>query len=289
MANSLFLQVIGMNSRAYYSPIAARGENQIAFRSRPYQPANDAVMRRGEPLRKLQVPVMRHRQVPVDQPYLRVWIFRPVFVRDEHLDASHRLLGIPVVAVEFRRRPDYALETVHAGEIGGVQILLDVLDGDAPGIAGALEQGFDLVLHPRLFSEVGPVLEVLQLLLEVGTPARLRREPAFGDLKVGHARFVQRVEKAAVAAGVARRVAAFQNVERRLSSLAGSAGTGHDFLAPDLAQQLEPRRSPAAPAQVTALEPGAQVWILVGEHRKLAGGRMPDQQNVARRVPGHQG
>src|SRR5207244_3113656 len=155
--------------------------------------------------------------------------------------------------------------TVQGGEIGDVQILLDVLDGDAPGIAGALEQGFDLVLHPRLFSEVGPVLEVLQLLLEVGTPARLRREPAFGDLKVRHARFVERVEKAAVAAGVARRVAAFQNVERRFSRLAGSAGTGHDFLAPDLAQQLEPRRSPAAPAQVTTLEPGRQVQAAIFE------------------------
>src|SRR5207245_5795869 len=131
-----------------------------------------------------------------------------------------------------------ALETVHAGEIGGVQILLDVLDGDAPGIAGALEQGFDLVLHPRLFSEVGPVLEVLQLLLEVGTPARLCREPAFGDLKMRHARFVQRVEKAAVAAGVARRVAAFQQAARRISRLAGSASTGHDLLAPDLAVKL---------------------------------------------------
>src|SRR5438034_2543610 len=218
-------------------------------------------MRRGELSRKLQMPVMRHRQVPVDQPYLRVRIFRPVFARYEHLDASHRLLGIPVVAVEFRRRPDHALETVHARETGGVQILLDVLDGDAPGIAGALEQGFDLVLHPRLFSEVGPVLEVLQLLLEVRTPARLCREPAFGDLKMRHARFVERVEKTAVAAGVARRVAAFQNVARRIGRLAGSAGTGPDFLAPDLAQQLEPRRPSAAPAQVTTLEPGAQVWI----------------------------
>src|SRR6266480_2777141 len=146
---------------------AAATPSDRLHRSRPYQPANDAVMRRGELSRKLQMPVMRHRQVPVDQPYLRVRIFRPVFARYEHLDASHRLLGIPVVAVEFRRRPDHALETVHARETGGVQILLDVLDGDAPGIAGALEQGFDLVLHPRLFSEVGPVLEVLQLLLEV--------------------------------------------------------------------------------------------------------------------------
>src|SRR5205814_9871296 len=138
------------------------------------------------------------------------------------------------------------------------------------------------------FSEVGPVVGVRQLLLEVRTPGRLCREPAFGDLKMRHARFVERVEKTAVAAGVARRVAAFQNVERRLCRLAGSAGTGYDFLAPDLAQQLEPRRSSAAPAQVTTLEPGAQVWILVGEHRKLPGGRMPDQQDVARGVSGHQ-
>src|SRR5881296_1950522 len=68
------------------------GKPDRLHRSRPYQPANDAVMRCGDLLRKLQVPVMCHRQVPVDQPYLRVRIFRPVFVRDEHLDAPHRFL-----------------------------------------------------------------------------------------------------------------------------------------------------------------------------------------------------
>src|SRR2546425_12327729 len=121
--------------------------------------------------------------------------------------------------------------------MGGVRVLRAALAGDALGLAGGLEEGFDPVLRPRLFSGVGPVLEVLQLLLEVGTPARLRREPAFGDLKVRHARFVERVEKAAVAAGVARRGAAFPNVGPRLSPLAGSAGTGPGFPAPEPAQQ----------------------------------------------------
>jgi hypothetical protein len=33
-------------------------------------------------------------------------------------------------------------------------------------------------------AEISAMFEVLELLLEIGTSARLRREPALGDLKV---------------------------------------------------------------------------------------------------------
>src|SRR3989454_6788788 len=71
------------------------GEPDCLHRSRPYQPANDAVMHRGELLRKLQVPVMRHRQGPGGKPHPRVPVFHPVFGCHEHLAASHPCLRLP--------------------------------------------------------------------------------------------------------------------------------------------------------------------------------------------------
>jgi hypothetical protein len=41
--------------------------------------------------------------------------------------------------------------------------------------ASALEQGFDFVLHPPFLAKIGAMLKILELLLEIGTPARLRR------------------------------------------------------------------------------------------------------------------
>src|SRR5215470_58528 len=214
-------------------------------------------MRRGELFRQLQVAVMRYRRIPVDQPDLRIGILRPVLVGDEHLDALQRLFRIPMIAVEMRRRPDHAPKSIHAGEIRDEQILRDILNWDAPWITGALEQGFDFVFHPRLLAKIGAMLQVLELLLEIGTSARLRREPALGDLKVRHAGLVERIEKAAIAPRVARWIAAFENIERRSAAGRGGAGAIGNVPASDGAQQFEARRSPAAPAQIAALEAGA--------------------------------
>src|SRR6266566_2616829 len=181
----------------------------------------------------------------------------------------------------MRGGPDHSLKTIHAGEIGDVEVFLDVLDRDAPRIAGALENGFDLRLDPRLLAELRAMLQVLELLLEIGPPARLRGEPALGDLKVRHARFVERIEKAAIAARIARRIATLQNGERDLSSRPGRAAAFRHILAPDRAQEFEAGRSAAAPAEIAAFEPRAQVRILIGEHRELAGGRMTDEENIS--------
>src|SRR5262249_41489552 len=146
---------------------------------------------------------------------------------------------------------------VDAGEMGDDQIVGDILDGDVAGIATALEEGFDFAFHPRLLAEIGAMLQVLELLLEIGTPARLRREPALGDLKVRHAGFVERIEKTAIAPRIARWIAAFESVERCPAARRGGAGAIGNVLAPDGAQQFEARGSPAAPTQIAALEAGA--------------------------------
>src|SRR5262249_31559334 len=148
--------------------------------------------------------------------------------------------------------------------------LRDVLNRDAPRIARALEQDFDFVLDPRLLAEIGAMLEILELLLEIGAPARLRREPALGDLKVRHAGLVKRIEKSAVASCVARRIAAFENVERCPAAGRGGASAIGNLPAPDRAQQFEARGSPAAPAQIAAPQAGTQLRVFVGEHRQLA-------------------
>src|SRR5215471_17286984 len=114
------------------------------------------------------------------------------------------------------------------------------------------------------------MLQVLELLLEIRTSTRLRGEPALGDLKVRHAGLIERIKKAAVAPRVARRIAALENVERR--SGAGRRGTGAfgNVLASHRAQQFETRRSPAAPAQISAPKAGAEFRVFVSEHRQLA-------------------
>src|SRR5215470_4044195 len=98
------------------------------------------------------------------------------------------------------------------------------------------------------------MLQVLELLLEIGTPARLRGEPALGDLKVRHAGLVERIEKPAIAPRVARWIAAFENVERCPAAWRGGAGAIGNLLASDGAQQFESRGSPAAPTQIAALQ-----------------------------------
>jgi hypothetical protein len=145
--------------------------------------------------------------------------------------------------------------------VGDEQILGDIFERDLPGIAGALEQRLDLVLRPCLLAEVGAVLVILELLLEVGAPTRLRRKPAFGDLKVRHAGLVKRIEKAAVALRIAWRIAPLERVDRRLAAGRRSAGAIDDVLAADGAKQFEARRPPAAPAEETALEAPAQLRV----------------------------
>src|SRR5215468_2240025 len=98
------------------------------------------------------------------------------------------------------------------------------------------------------------MIQVLKLLLEIGAPARLRREPALGDLKVRHAGLVERIEKAAIAPRVARWIAAFENVKRCPTAGRGGAGPIRNVLASDGAQQFEARGSAAAPAQIAAPE-----------------------------------
>src|SRR5580704_14707100 len=125
------------------------------------------------------------------------------------------------------------------------------------------------------------MLQVLELLLEIGTPARLRREPALGDLKVRHAGLVERIEKAAIAPRVARWIATFENVNRCPPAGRRGAGAIGNLLASHGAQQFEARGSAAAPAEIAALEAGAQFRVFVGEHRQLARGRMTDKKDVA--------
>src|SRR5579871_5674990 len=170
----------------------------------------------------------------------------------------------------MRRRPNHAAKSVHAGETGSEQILRDILDCDVPRIPGALEQGFDFVFHPRFLAEISAVLQVLELLLEIGAAACLRGEPALRDLKMGHARLVERIEKAAIAPRVAWWIAAFKNVKRRPTAGRGGAGAIRNVLASDGAQRFDARRSAAPPAQKAALEAGAQFRVFVGEHRQLA-------------------
>jgi len=79
-----------------------------------------------------------------------------------------------MIAVEMRRRPNHAPKSVHAGEAGDKQILRDILKRDAPRITRALEQGFDFVFDPPFLAEIGAMLQVLELLLEIGPPARFR-------------------------------------------------------------------------------------------------------------------
>src|SRR5258705_11349599 len=101
------------------------------------------------------------------------------------------------------------------------------------------------------------MLQILKLLLEIGTSARLRREPALGDLKVRHAGLVERIEKAAIAPRVARWIAPFEHVGRCPAAGRGGTGAIGNVLASDGAQQFEARGSPAAPAQIAAFQAGA--------------------------------
>src|SRR5258706_11457962 len=226
---------------------------------------------------QLQMTIMGHRRVPVDEPNLRIRVLPPVLIGDEHLDTLHRLFGIPVIAVEMGGGPHHPLKAIHPREIGDVKVLFNIFDGDAPGIARPREDGFDLGIDPGLLAEVCAMLEVLELLLEIGPPATLGGEPALGDLKMRHPRLIERIEKSAIAARITRRITPFQDGKRNLSAGPGRAATIRDVFAADGAQKLQAGRSAAAPAEITALEPRTQVPILISEHGELAGCGMSDE------------
>src|SRR6476646_5675635 len=98
------------------------------------------------------------------------------------------------------------------------------------------------------------MFEVLKLLLEIGPPAPLRGEPTLGDLKMGHARLIERIEKAAIAARIAGRIAPLQYGERNLSARPRRAAPVWDIFAFDCAQELEAGRPAATPAKIAAFE-----------------------------------
>src|SRR6266852_5013166 len=121
------------------------------------------------------------------------------------------------------------------------------------------------------------MFEVLELLLEIGPAPRFPGEPALGDLKMRHSRLIERIEKAAIAARIAGRIAPLQYGERDLSARSRRAAAGRNIFALDGAQEFQAGRPAAAPAEIAALETRAQLRILIGEHRKLARCGMADE------------
>src|SRR2546423_9197009 len=97
---------------------------------------------------------------------------------------------------------------------------------------------------------------------------------------MGHTRLIERIEKAAIAARIAGRIAPLQDGERNLSARPRRASSFWDIFAFDCAQEIQAGGPTAAPAEIAAFESRLQVRILVGEHRELAGCGMADEENV---------